>query len=139
MSISALSNTKHELYAHYRALGEAQADCYMKAFGKQDNTKRNIWATMGCELEKDVIVKRRIEILKDWNATQLMLSRQDVANMYLDIYRDDAAQHSARVSAVNGLNKMLGFSEPIKVEISSPSDNATKTFASLFEDDESED
>jgi len=137
--MQSLSNPKHEKYCHYRALGETQADAYVKAFQKQDESKRMTWANMGYQLEKDSIIARRIEVLKDWMALQLMLSRQDVAKMYIETYSDPTCQHSAKVAAVNGLNKMLGYNEAIKIEVSSGDEGAAKTFASLFEDDEIDD
>lgn len=136
-----LNNPKHEKYCQYRALGDSQADCFIKSHNKDaSKSSRTTWANMGYQLEKDSMVSCRINELKDWEETKMLATRKQIAQNYLDVISDDFSKGADRVSANTGLAKMLGYNEPIRLDISFSNDEAiAKTFASLFEEEEEED
>lgn len=130
-----LSNPKHELFAHYRALGESQGNSYRKAWQSKAND-----ATCGQEghyIDADPIVSQRIRELKDVQAAKLRTTRDEVASLWMDLAKN-ANTDSGRAAGLNGISKMLGFNEPEKIEHSFDASITGKTFASLFEDEEEE-
>lgn len=130
-----LSNPKHELFAHYRALGQTQGEAYRQSHGSKGNEQT--CRSEGCVLESDPIISQRISELKDWNAAKLGITRESVAQMFLDLAKS-AETETARLGATNALSKMFGFNEVEKKEIQIGASTGQKTFSSLFEDDEEE-
>ena len=135
--MARLANSKHELYCHYRACGETQADSYMRAYGKTDydGTKRESWGNQGYLVEKDPIIKNRINEIKDWNAAKLAVTREMVAHKLIDLM-SNAELQTCQADAAKALNKMMGFNEADRVDLAIGESSGQKTFADLFSDDE---
>lgn len=134
--MARLANSKHELYCHYRACGDTQADSYMRAYGKAEGeVQRNTRAQQGYDLEKDPIIKNRINEIKDWNAAKLAVTREMVAHKLIDLM-SNAELQTCQADAAKALNKMMGFNEADKVDLAIGESTGQKTFADLFSDDE---
>lgn len=114
---------KQEKFAQCIADGMTQADAYRAAFDSKNMKQETIWSRAS-ELMADSKVTARVAELKGKLESKALWTRAEAVSVLkkeIDQHIDNPSPASANVciNAVDRLNLMHGFNEPIKVDHSS--------------------
>ena len=104
-----LKNSIHEKFAQAVVSGIPLRDAYMQCYPASSKKSAGPGAN---RLIKKLSVQKRIDFLKQQNAEISAWTRSDSMTVLMSIAKNPNKKDNDRISAVDLLNRMLGYSEP---------------------------
>lgn len=135
--MSALKNTRHEIFAQALFAGKSQRDAYREAFPASEKWKESTLDGNASRLANDSKVLARLQELKDASASPLILDRQGRMIILTEIAMDETLFPKPRMQAIDLLNKMTGeYVEKKQIEavVNTPIEDASERIKALIDE-----
>lgn len=113
-------NDKQRKFCELLASGKSNAEAYRIAYRSKSSAAT--CASCANKLLKNADICEYLRELRQENREVSKVERSEVLGVLAGIMRDDESEPNNRIMAIREINKMSGYYEPEKVEISAESD-----------------
>jgi hypothetical protein len=111
--------SQQEKFCRLVAEGASQASAYREAYPKSQKWKENSVMCESSKLMRHTHISHRVNVLKEELNRKSLWTREEAVNILKSLLHDDSCRKNDIINAIKELNKMHGFEEAKKLDVTS--------------------